>query len=348
MPALYRRFDLAYQTAWTNLSQQAAEQDQVLLAAPGTLFERESSGNHYLVHQFRGVDGKQRQMSIGRADDPTTQAAGQALSAQIDITKGLIEQVRNLAKLGYQVADPKTYSVVAALHNAGLFHRGLTLVGSHAYGVLLNTLGISAGLYQSFDVDVARGANLGMAEPGLGLAELLAQTNLTFMEVPPFHHGAPSTSFKEPGKSQFRIDLLVPSRTDEISTMPVPELQAYATTLPYLGYLLEETFMSTLASRHGVVAVRVPDPARFAVHKLVVSGLRVNERDKIQKDVHQAAVLMAMLTRYQPGDVEAAVTALQSAYPDAMAPARRRLPMLAEALGESADTVRSELALFTG
>ncbi|WP_158219383.1 MULTISPECIES: GSU2403 family nucleotidyltransferase fold protein [unclassified Achromobacter] len=91
----------------------------------------------------------------------------------------------------YQVADPKTYSVVAALHNAGLFRRGMTLVGSHAYGVLLNTLGIAAGLYQSFNVDVARGAALGSDAPTPGFAELLAQTGLKVVEVPAFHPGDP-------------------------------------------------------------------------------------------------------------------------------------------------------------
>lgn len=343
MPIRFRRLDLAYQTAWTNLSQQAAEQDQVLLAAPGTLFERESGGKQYLVHQYLAPDGKQRQISIGPVDDPETQAAGQALSERIDVSKGLIEQVRSLAKLGYQVTDPKTYSVVAAMHNAGLFQRGLTLVGSHAYGVLLNTLGIAAGLYQSFDVDVARGNSLGTAEPAVGFAELLAQTGLTLFDVPGFRPGDPPTSLKEPGKSRFRINLLVPSQTDEISSVPVPELQAHATTLPYLAFLLEGTFMSALASRHGVVAVRVPDPARFAVHKLVVSGSRISDRDKVQKDIHQAAVLMAMLTRYQPGDVESAVVVLISGYPSAIELARKRLPMLEEELGDLGEGVLGEL-----
>jgi hypothetical protein len=137
---------------------------------------------------------------------------------------------------------------------------------------------------------------------------------------------------------------LAPSGTEEISIAPVPELQAHATTLPYLDYLLADTFMSTLASRHGVVAVRVPDPARFAVHKLVVSGLRINDRDKMRKDIHQAAVLVAMLTRYQPGDVESAVAALKSGYPSAINPAQRRLSMLVQELGDLNDEVMPELA----
>lgn len=106
--------------------------------------------------------------------------------------------------------------------------------------------------------------------------------------------------------------------------------------------------MPTLSSRHGVVAVRVPDPARFAVHKLVVSGLRINDRDKAQKDIHQAAVLTAMLTRYQPGDVESAVMALKSGYPTAVEPAQKRLPMLEEELGELSEMVMPELAGLSG
>lgn len=334
--ALYQYRDMAYQAAWTNLTQQAASQAQVLLAAPGSLMERGIAGHLYLVHQFQGVDGKRRQVSVGAIDDARTNAARAVLYDQIEVAKGLISQVRALAKLGYQVADPKTYSVAAALYNAGLFRQGLALVGSHAYGVLLNTLGVTAVPYMSNDVDVARGATRKLAAPTLSFTDLLAQTQLKFVSVPPFNPADPSTSFKELGKSGFRVDLLVPSRTQDIRIIPVPELNTHAIALPYLSYLLEESFMSTLISRHGAVPVRVPDPARFALHKLLVAALRVNERDKIRKDIHQAAVLLLMLAEHQPGDIEDALAALPKS---ARAHARKRLPDLQTELGMDASVV---------
>ena len=57
----------------------------------------------------------------------------------------------------------------------------------------------------------------------------------------------------------------------------------------------------------GGVLVNVPDPARFALHKLIVAG----ERDafmhtKREKDLHQAAQLLALLVQERPGDVRIA------------------------------------------
>jgi len=53
--------------------------------------------------------------------------------------------------------------------------------------------------------------------------------------------------------------------------------------------------------------VNVPDPARFALHKLIVAG----ERDalmhtKREKDLHQAAQLLALLVQERPGDIRVA------------------------------------------
>lgn len=139
---------------------------------------------------------------------------------------------------------------------------------------------------------------------------MLAQTGIKFIAVPPFDHREPSTSHKELGISRFRVDLLVPSENNDISYVEVPELNSFATTLPLLDYLLEETFMSVMASRHGVVPVRVPDPARYAIHKLAVSQMRINTRDKTQKDIEQACVLVAMLDETHPGEVDRAIDAL--------------------------------------
>ncbi len=47
--------------------------------------------------------------------------------------------------------------------------------------------------------------------------------------------------------------------------------------------------------------VNIPDPARFALHKLLVSGERpVRERAKATKDVDQAALLIECLLDQSP------------------------------------------------
>ncbi|MGN7982748.1 GSU2403 family nucleotidyltransferase fold protein [Burkholderia sp. 22313] len=68
--------------------------------------------------------------------------------------------------------------------------------------------------------------------------------------------------------------------------------------------------MATLISRHGAVPVRVPSPARFAIHKLLVSRLRTSMLIKSSKEVQQACVSLAMLGEHRTGDIEDACAAL--------------------------------------
>src|SRR5690606_18362502 len=111
--ALYSTHDMAFQSAWSGLVQSAQEQSQVLMGAPGGITTVSSHGHQYLVHQFTlAANGERQQVPIGRADDPNTTAALQEIQQQVAQSKLLIGQVRALAKLGYQIADPKTYSVL--------------------------------------------------------------------------------------------------------------------------------------------------------------------------------------------------------------------------------------------
>ena len=86
----------------------------------------------------------------------------------------------------------------------------------------------------------------------------------------------------------------------------MPELNAHATGLPYFRYLLTETQIGAAMSSHGVVAVRVPVPERFALHKLIVAQLRAGRTERSRKDLKQAAVLIAALGELFPGAIEEA------------------------------------------
>lgn len=337
MVKLYDRHNMAFQSLWSNLSQSA--RGPALPGAPGGIITVTARGHDYLAHQFNNGDGKRVQISLGRSDEPGVQRRAAQLLDQIEQSKGQISQVRDLAKLGYQIADNKTYSVVAALHNEHLFDAGLTLVGSHAYGVLLNTLGIKATPYQTLDIDLSRRRQLAIAS--VDLTAILEKTGIAFVPVPALDHREPSSSFKERGKSSFRVDLLVPSKTEEVGVVIIPELKTHATSLPYLDYLLEETFTSILVSRHGVVPLRIPDPARFAMHKLIASVLRINMKDKSNKDLEQACVLIAYLGEHHSGDLENAYHALPE---QAKAHIKSLMPAIESRLKKDHESSLDELA----
>lgn len=216
-----------------------------------------------------------------------------------------------LGREGFYLADPKTYVTIGALHNHGVFRAGGILIGSHAYGVLLNKLGVRAASYATDDIDIARRKALALPKfPTKNLLEMLRKSGIDFVNVPQLDRGLPPTSFKEKGKSRFHVDLLVPSPNEEFPTIPVPELNAHATGLPHLKYLLAESQPAALIAREGFCEVRVPLPERFAVHKFVVSSLRVGRGAKSEKDVMQASILAAAVADMFPGALEEAVESM--------------------------------------
>jgi hypothetical protein len=201
---------------------------------------------------------------------------------------------------------------VVSLHNQGVFEAGAILVGSHAYGALLNQLGVRAARYATRDVDIARRAKLAFREPPQkSFLEMIRESGIPFVEVPSLSKAKPASSFKERGKSFFQVDLLVPAPANEITTVAVPELRAHATALPYLNYLLGESQQTALLAREGCCVIRVPVPERFALHKLLVSQLR-QPSEKARKDISQACVLIAMLAERHPQALEDAAAAFPS------------------------------------
>ena len=71
----------------------------------------------------------------------------------------------------------------------------------------------------------------------------------------------------------------------------------------YLDYLIEQPTDVALPCRRGLL-VPVPSPARFAVHKLIVSQKRpAFEHNKRTKDIAEAGQLFTVLSDARPGDI---------------------------------------------
>jgi hypothetical protein len=219
-----------------------------------------------------------------------------------------------LRLFGYQRIDRKAAAVLEVVFNKGLFQGGLALVGSHAYGALLNELGIIAPAYKTQDLDLARAQPLAIALPGeSSLRSLLNETGLNFVPIPGMPSHRPSSSFKLPGAEALAVDLLVPGRrTGEL--IAVAELRAYAQAIPLLDFLINDAIESVALSPNQVIPIRVPSPERFLLHKIFSSqSRRSTDRDKIRKDLSQAAVLAAALEEETPGRLQDAFKAMPAA-----------------------------------
>jgi hypothetical protein len=328
---LYKKHPQSLATTYADVENHALHQDEILVGTPGAISIRENAAKtKFYVRQYYDFAGKKRDQYLCQIDLKGSEPVVEAWKKRIDEAKQLQASIRLLAREGYSTLEPKPLAALATLSKHRVFQAGGVLVGTHAFEVIVNRLGIRVAVFATEDVDFARPNKLAIDKPPAGgILELLRESGIDFVDVPTFTHGAPATSFKERGHSRFTFDLLVPTAREHIETLPVPELNAHATALPYLRYLLTETQMGAAISSHGAIAVRVPIPERFAIHKLIVAQLRVGRPEKSQKDLKQAAVLIAALGELFPG-------AIEEAYSKAPTSSRSRLR-------KSFEKIRAEL-----
>ena len=328
---------------YSDLENHAAVTQEVLIGTPGSVTERENArGFRFYTRQFYDPSGKRRESYIGGpigSEEAEERAA--RVRAQVEETLRVAREVRLLGREGYQVADARTYATLASLHNHGVFRAGATLIGSHAFGALLNQLGARAAAYSTEDVDIARAEPLAFTEPPTAsLLDMLKGSGVDFVEVPS-QPAQPSTRWKEAGRSRFHVDLLVPSPDERFEIIAIPELKAHAQSVPYLRYLLGETQPSLLIAREGCCQVRTPTAERFAIHKVLVSQLRGAGATKGARDLAQAAALLAVIAERTPGALAEAAARLPLS---AGRQARAGFEALRAVLGEAHPRVWEELA----
>ena len=75
-----------------------------------------------------------------------------------------------------------------------------------------------------------------------------------------------------------------------------------------MSFLLEETVRTVAFDRKHIALVNVPDPIRFAIHKLLISQIRpMAFRAKAAKDIEQASTILDVCTHQSPDLVKIAL-----------------------------------------
>ena len=198
--------------------------------------------------------------------------------------------------------------VLRILTSAGLFRLGAVLVGTQAFTAYCNMLGVrfASQMARTEGVDVAQQRGLAIAlDPSavpLDLVAALREADPRFLAVPSLDRRSPSTSFKVRGRD-LRVDFLTPQRGRDERPVRLPHLGAAAQPLPFLGYLLSAVQPAVVLEGSGLL-VNVPEPARFAFHKLWLASERpAAEQTKAAKDVRQAGQLVEALIADRPEDL---------------------------------------------
>ena len=131
------------------------------------------------------------------------------------------------------------------------------------------------------------------------IVKLLQGVDASFRPVPHRSGSAASSAFQN--ADGHRVEFLTSNRgSDDYIDQPakMPALGgASADPLCFLDFLIREPVRTILLHRSGIPVV-VPDPSRYAVHKLIVASRRHTDAQgpaKREKDIRQAALLFQAL-----------------------------------------------------
>lgn len=299
------------QTLYAELLEQLAayEAQRTIGHLPGGFVTKSLKGHTYYYFQFLEPGGAKRQVYLGRQDAVLDAVVKRFESERGDVAQDQSAIQRLCALLragGAMTTDAPSARVLRGLADAGVFRLGGVLVGTHAFMVLGNVLGVSwaaAGL-RTQDVDVAAERRMGIAIPGevADVPGVLESLEMGFLPVPGLDAASPTTSFKVRGQG-LRVDLLSPSLKADQGPVSIDRFSAAAQPLKFLDYVMEGAIRAAVINGGGV-SVSVPDPARFALHKLIVAGERpAAQTAKRDKDLWQASQVLEVLVADRPGDV---------------------------------------------
>lgn len=310
------------QTLYAQLLEEAFSYEVIMFedGVVGSPYVNISNNRRYLYWQVKLPDGTFRRKALGLESTETTALVERLLARKRDIEEAISSlktTTRAFVASGGMPVELSHFRVMEWLARAGLFSKSIVVVGSHAFGALGNAMGVRWGSsLKTTDMDFARPQGIALATPvsdaTLNIQEVLKSGDDTFFAVPSLNLKFPATSMKS-RKSQVRIDFLTTMRGKPDST-PVMfhDLGFAAEPLRYMDYLLEGPIVRGLLVGQYAIPANFPDPARFAIHKLIVAQERtLTFQTKVQKDVTQAIEIVASLIEVgREDDLRAAVDAL--------------------------------------
>lgn len=290
---------LTLQTVFAELCQQVSTS-----ARGGSPYERARDG---IIYRYAKVPvGAGRiDVFLGRADDAEASARAESLRKALDAARERRKLVRLLIDGGLAAPHRTMGATLDAIAHAGLFEAGAVLVGTSAYLVSGPLVGhfLPSPTLATNDLDIAT-ADLALeADPPDNMLAILKRGDPAFEPVMQVDPRKPASRFKTANAFLFDLITTVRRKTDG-NPLPMEGLGAGAAPLQHIDWLIEDP-VTTVALWGSGVPVKVPQPARFAVHKLIVAQKRdAVERLKRRKDLDQADAMIEALLNADPFSLE--------------------------------------------
>jgi hypothetical protein len=300
MDTVITELSASAQTAYAQLLDATLNAEHIRSVADlnGSFNAKVVNGRKYWYFQYFEASGALRQIYVGPDNDQ--------LRALIERTRepgpsaGLEPLARSAASLGCAKVTRKHGRVLRRLAEYGFFKAGGLLIGTHAFLTYGNMLGVRWGSHDvTQDIDFAHaGKSLALGLPNnlaVKTADAIESLGMGFLPITGLS-GKTGGSFLNPKEPEFRLDFLTTLHRGGDKPFVHPQLNVTLQPLRFMEFLLQPVEQAVVFSTEHIVLVNIPDPARFALHKLIVSGERTGAfRLKAAKDLAQAAHLLAWL-----------------------------------------------------
>lgn len=336
--ASYRELPLAIQTNYAELLDQL-RYAQTASLGPDLQFRLKTvKGRGYWYGRSRtGADGARLDRYLG-PDTPELRAVIHRDQAIAEGIEGRRRIVRATIAAGLTEPDPISGDVLKALAAAGVFRLRGVVVGTVAFQMFGGGLGVilPGAALRTSDLDIAQDFGISLSiddaidQP---MADILRGVHPAFRPLPSLDGPTVAKAFALP--SGYRVEFLTTNRGAERGSSRLPPLKSDATPLRFLDFLLRDAVEAVALYDDGIL-VRVPQPARYAIHKLMIARRRRPGTGKSPKDAMQAETLIEILGRKDP-------FALRDAYGEARDRGPEWRKLLDEAVSLLPETARAVL-----
>jgi hypothetical protein len=313
--------DLSVHTVFAELIQRTLDADfEAQFPGPGSIVFRTVKDHRYAYWQPSkpAPDGTRVNHYIGPMVDPDVAARVDRFGSLKDAEKQRRSLVQMLKAASLPSPDSFSGRVLEALAKAGVFRLRGILVGTMAFQSYAGLLGykLPSAELRTSDIDLAqfKSVSCAMEDRTDDLGVVLASVDGTFRSVPGLNDPTLTQAFVN--DRGYRVEFLVPNLGgvgQEGRLIPLPALQGAAgVPLRFLDYLIHEPVRSVILHGAGI-HVLVPQPQRYAVHKLILSTRRRLDpatMAKRRKDLMQAGGLAEI---FAAGDPHALAIAFREA-----------------------------------
>jgi hypothetical protein len=307
---------IAIQTLYADLVEKAWTGDtaRLLEGVPGSAYLRQTPSGSYWYWQPPTEQGGRRSATYLGKDTPALRKRiAEMRGSRAPSLRERRELVRALRSSRLPAPDRLTGEIAAALAQAGVFRLRAVLVGSVAFQCYPGLLGtrLPAPLSRTGDLDVAQFHSIAVAVEDAvegDLLGLLKQVDGRFDAVadPMDTRRTLRYALRDEGQEIYAVDILSPMRGRERGRVTyLRAIRSNAQIVRFLDFLLYQEQNAVMLHGPGV-PVNVPAPERYALHKLLVSQMRLavpRSQVKAAKDIAQGEALIGILREQRPGDL---------------------------------------------